>query len=119
MNKTLRLSILLLLVLITVWIIAAPPRFWLNLTKQVDLTDPVTTGQNLVIKYDCRSCHQIEGQGRPFGPGLDSVENKLDPQTLENLLRNPKSVNKNSSMPNFHLSDSEISALIAYFNAID
>jgi mono/diheme cytochrome c family protein len=117
--KRSRLVILFLIVILAVWIIAAPPRFWLNLTKRADLSDPVATGQNLVVKYDCRSCHQIEGQGRPFGPGLDGVANKLDPQTLANLLSDPRSVNKYASMPDLHLSDSEITAIIAYFNAIN
>jgi len=119
MKKAIRLVIPFLLVIVAVWIILAPPRFWLNLTKRADLNDPVTTGQALVLKYDCQSCHQIEGAGRPFGPGLDGVTNKLDPQTLESLLRNPKSVNKAANMPNLRLSDSEIAAIIAYLKTID
>ena len=97
----------------------APPRFWLNLTKRVDLSDPVAAGQTLVDKYDCRSCHQIDGEGRPFGPSVDSVTHKLDPQTLEGWLRDPKSVDKYASMPNPKLSDSEIVAVIAYLKFID
>jgi len=53
-----------LLVVIAAWLIIAPPRWWLNLTQPIDLTNPFSAGVQLIDQYNCRSwasnqlCHR-------------------------------------------------------------
>lgn len=107
-------------IMILVWFIFSPPRIWLNLTKDVD-TSPAT-GARLVEKYGCRRCHRIGGEGSLIAPDLTGVTpNKKDPDSITPRLwlRNPKAVKSNTAMPNFHLSDSEIDAILAYLGQLD
>ena len=102
-----------------VWLWFFPPRWWLNATKPVDLTDPVGVGKVLVVKYDCRRCHFIGEEGISKGPALPGVTKRLDAVSLRLWLRNPSSIRGGTSMPNFRLSDSEIEAIVSYFTALD
>jgi cytochrome c1 len=114
-----RTFILLALTLTGVfWFVAAPPRWWLNLTKRVDLSNPVATGAALVEKYECRRCHRIAGAGALKAPSLDDVTQRLDSVSVRLWLQNPKKVKGNTAMPNFKLSDSEIEAIIAYLETL-
>lgn len=95
----------------------SPPRFWLNLTKVVKPN--VKVGAELVETYECRSCHQIGGKGALKAPKLTRLaerSNPVDPIVLRLWLQNPKAVKTDTAMPNFHLSDSEIDAIIVYLN---
>lgn len=70
----------------------------------------------------CRSCHRIGGEGALKGPNLAGITQRVnDPAhaTLRLWLRNPKAVRPNTAMPNFHLSDSEIEAILAYLEELD
>jgi mono/diheme cytochrome c family protein len=102
------------------WFFFDPPRFWLNLTKQVEPTPE--TGAQLVVQYDCRSCHQIGGAGALKAPNLNGITQRVaDPAqvTLRLWLQNPRAVKGNTAMPNFHLSDSEIEAILVYLAQLD
>jgi len=111
--------IALALAAIALWLLLDPPRWWLNLTKPVDLSDPARAGARLVEKYDCRSCHRIEGRGALKGPDLAGVTERLDEVSIRLWLVNPKAVKGDTAMPNFHLSDPEITAIVAYLEALD
>ncbi len=115
------LSALVIIVLILVlWFIMAPPRWWLNLTKKVPTTPEM--GEKLIRKYRCRSCHRIGGVGAIQAPDLSGITKKAgDPAhvTLRLWLRNPKSIKPGTPMPNFHLSDYEIEAIIKYLEYLD
>lgn len=104
--------------LLTIWLALAPPRFWLNLTKSVDLSDPAAAGEQVVVRYDCRSCHRIAGQGALKAPALDDVTIRLDEVSLRLWLRNPRAIKGSTAMPNFRLSDSEIEAIVAYLERL-
>ncbi|MCB0112554.1 MAG: cytochrome c [Caldilineaceae bacterium] len=105
------------IVLVIGWLVLAPPRFWLNLTKPVEPTAEI--GAQLVESYECRDCHRIGGEGALKAPGLDAIvqrQQSADPAlvTLRLWLRNPDAVKPNTAMPNFRLSDSEIEAILLY-----
>jgi cytochrome c2 len=109
-----------LAVVAVAWFLLSPPRFWLNLTKQVNPRPEV--GAQLVDQYDCRSCHQIAGVGALKGPSLQGITQLInDPaQVMLRLwLQNPKAVKSDTAMPNFYLSDSEIAAILAYLKQLD
>jgi mono/diheme cytochrome c family protein len=117
-----RLSLAAIFVIVGVgaWLFFNPPRFWLNWSKQVEPT--ATVGAQLVEQYRCRSCHRIGGEGALKATPLDGVARRVgDPAqvTLRLWLRNPKAVRANTAMPNFHLSDSEIDAILLYLNELE
>lgn len=111
--------IILVLVVLIAWMVIAPPRFVRNLTKRVDLSDPVAAGQQVVEKYGCRSCHTIGGEGALIAPDLAGVTQRHDPFVLRLWLRDPREVKARTAMPNFKLSDSEIEAIVAYLEFLD
>lgn len=109
----------LIIIGVMLWFVLSPPRFWLNLTKSVDLSQPEVTGVQLVDDYECRSCHQIGGGGALKGPSLDGITTQLDDVSIRLWLRNPKAIKGDTAMPNFHLSDSEIEAIVAYLESLE
>ncbi len=107
------------LLVIALWFAFSPPRFWINISKRVDLSDPVRTGEVLVNRYDCRNCHIIGISGGWIAPSLVGVTDAMDEEILRTWLRDPNSVEGPTAMPNFSLSDSEIEAIVAYLEALD
>ena len=108
------------IVLLVGWLLLSPPRFWLNWTKSVQPTAAV--GAQLVEQYECRNCHKIAGEGALKAPNLDGIaKSEIDPAqvTLRLWLRDPSAVKRDTAMPNFRLSDSEIEAMLAYLNEAD
>jgi mono/diheme cytochrome c family protein len=117
-----RLTILIgiILVALITWLLLAPPRFWLNMIKVVEPTAGI--GAQLVEKYACRDCHRIAGEGALKAPNLEGITRRSgDPVhvTLRLWLRNPRAIKGDTAMPNFHLSDSEIEAILAYLMESD
>jgi len=108
-----------LLLVVSLWFAFSPPRFWINLTKRVDLSQPVRTGEVLVNRYECRNCHLIGGNGGWIAPSLDGVTEQMEAETLHAWLRDPESIGGPTAMPDFSLSDTEIEAIIAFLEALD
>lgn len=108
--------VLLTFVLLILLVLILRPRWYLNLTKQVEVSPAV--GAALVEQYDCRSCHVVDGEGALKAPGLDGAAKRQSEDTLYGWLANPRSMRANTAMPNFRLSDSEIHAIIAYLKSI-
>jgi cytochrome c2 len=106
-------------IVLLLWLWLAPPQVWLNWTKRVDLSDPPATGKALIDQYHCRDCHRIQGEGALKAPDLSGVTRRLSDQELELWLKDPNSVKKNTAMPDFRLSDTEVTALIAYLTSSD
>jgi mono/diheme cytochrome c family protein len=105
------------IVLLAGWLLLSPPRFLLNWTKPVQPTAAI--GAQLVEQYECRSCHKIAGEGALKAPSLDgSAKSEIDREqvTLRLWLSDPSAVKRDTAMPNFRLSDSEIEAILAYLN---
>jgi cytochrome c2 len=103
-------------VVVAAWLLAAPPRWWLNVTKPVDLNQPVRAGAALVDGYNCRRCHRIDGRGALTAADLDQVTERLDSDAIRLWLRDPKQVRPDTAMPHLRLSDPEIEAILAYLN---
>lgn len=118
MKRKASLILIILLVVIAAWLIIAPPRWWLNLTQPIDLTNPIGTGAQLIDQYNCRSCHQINGQGALKASELTGVARRLDDAALRAWLEDPQAIKPNTAMPNFRLSDSAIEAIMAYLKTL-
>lgn len=109
------LPLLALALFLLLYIFLAPPRWYLNLTKRVDVS--AETGAALVEKYECRSCHVIGGRGAFKAPNLDEAVKRESEATLYGWLANPRAMRANTAMPNFRLSESEIQAILAYLKS--
>ena len=107
------------LLIVFAWLWISPPRWWLNYTKPVDLSDPVRAGAAVVERYDCRRCHSIDDSGLSKAADLAGVTKRLDTVSLRLWLRDPRAIMWRTIMPNFKLSDGEIEAIVAYLTALD
>ena len=81
------------------------------LSKEKDL---VKAGEKLVEAYDCRACHTIKTGGRDIYPNLTRAGEKLRPEWDKKFLKDPSAWDVYTYMPNFHLSEPEIEAIVAY-----
>jgi len=118
-RKWLWIAPLILVLILALWLLVTPPRWWLNVTKRVDLTDPVATGQTLVLEYNCRRCHQVDGSGAMLAGNLMGVTDRMSNEAIADLLRDPDSARPNTSKPNLRISDSQIEAITVYLRSID
>jgi nitric oxide reductase subunit C len=110
----------LIVVGIVVWLAMNPPRPLLNVLKRVDPSPE--TGARLVERYGCRRCHRIGDSGGILAPDLNGITRRVGDPAMVSLrlwLRDPQAVKPGTAMPNFHLSDSEIEAILAYLQALD
>ncbi len=104
---------------LAVWLAAAPPVWWLNLTRP-PVTNPVAVGRALVAEQGCRDCHRVGGQGALVASNLAGVTARLDDAVLRLWLRSPRrAAGGPIAMPAFRLSDGEIVAIIEYLKALD
>lgn len=58
----------------------------------------VTPGAAVFQKKGCMNCHALKGTGGDNGPALDAIGRKYSKEQLEKYIRNPKSVQPNSTM---------------------
>lgn len=102
-------------------------------------TQQIDAGRRLAKKYNCTSCHEIEGKGGTYidivvaHEGLDQLQAKqFAPPTLQaqgakvypdwlfEFLKNPSPIRYGLKvrMPTFGLSDSEATTLVEYFSSL-
>jgi len=74
----------------------------------------VKAGEKLVAAYDCRACHTIKTGGLSIYPNLTRAGEKLRPEWDKKFIKDPTKWDPWTFMPNFHLSDPEIEAIVAY-----
>jgi cytochrome c2 len=82
-----------------------------KILKEKDL---INAGEKLVTAYDCQACHTIGDGGIDIYPDLSKIGQKLRPEWDKKFLKDPSAWNPYTFMPNFHLSDPEIEAIVAY-----
>lgn len=105
---------------VALWLAIAPPQAWLDWRKQVDPTPEV--GERLVEQYGCRRCHRIAGAGGALAPDLAGITRRVDDPARVSLrlwLRDPQAIKPDTTMPDFDLSSSEVSAILAYLETVD
>ena len=100
----------IIIILLAIWLTLLPPRAWLNLTCQVEVSP--STGAALVKQYACRNCHRIGGRGAALAPTLLPVVTAEDAERVRMALIQPR-----GAMPRFRLSDTQIAAIVAYLAA--
>ncbi len=99
-----------------------------------DKEQTIETGRRLITKYNCKACHNVEGEGgriqkylkakAQYPPPLDMgdyhVGERLKSSWLYSFLRDPTPVRNwvKVKMPTFSFSDKEVRDLTAYFEAL-
>ena len=82
--------------------------------EEIVVSTEAAEGKLVWQKYNCGSCHQFYGLGGHLGPDLTNVYSKRNPEYITVFLKNGTPV-----MPNFHLSKTEIQALLAFLEQAD
>ncbi len=101
-----------ILVLTVVAVFTAPP-------TAARITDPtIRAGAKVFTANDCASCHKIHGQGGANGPDLSFVGRAREAQWLKTYVRDPESLNPQSTMPPFRLSEEDLDRLAAYLKSL-
>lgn len=78
----------------------------------------VAVGKGIFNKRGCIGCHGVTGMGTIAAPSLMGVTHKYGEETLVGLLRNPNARMRAGRMPEVDISSSDMSALLAYLQAI-
>ena len=71
-------------------------------------------GKMLWQQYNCIACHQVYGLGGYLGPDLTNTYSKKGPEYIKAFLSTGTAI-----MPDFRLTESEITALQEYLKNID
>mgnify|MGYP001179731075 FL=1 len=81
-------------------------------------TEESRHGQELFQEYNCTACHQFYGLGGHMGPELTNAMSYRGGDVGEIIAR-AFLTNGGNGMPNYDLSEPEISALISYLKFVD
>ena len=93
-------------------------------------TPRLNHGRQLLVKFNCSGCHQLQDIDRPamLGPDLTNVGTKVTREWIYKWLKDPRTltdadgnvsvdgVDTNPRMPKFQLTDVELRALSAYLS---
>lgn len=80
------------------------------------LTEEAKSGKLVFQQYNCVSCHQLYGLGGYMGPDLTNV---ISAKGKGELYAGTFIQYGSQKMPNFHLKEGEIKALVAYLKYVD
>ena len=87
-----------------------------KLTNAQNLTPQVIRGKNLWDSKNCMGCHTLMGEGGYYAPELTKVYERRGEAFIKAILKDPQSMYPGQrKMVNYHLSDEEISDLVAFF----
>ena len=93
------------------------------------VNESAQAGKNFFFAQTCANCHAIRGttSGATAGPDLTHLASRrqlaaglLDntPQNLARWLKNPQQLKPGCQMPNFSLSDDQVTQLVAYLEGL-
>ena len=76
--------------------------------------EPVSPGRAAYLQSNCRTCHQIEGEGKYAGPDLTFVGFRHKKEWLDKWLEAPEKVKPNTTMPNPRFTPETRRAVVEY-----
>jgi len=74
-------------------------------------------GKQLIQRKGCLTCHSLNGKGGHLGPPLQTTPSWSGPERMARYLHNPRDVNPKAIMPNLHLKDAEIQAIVKFLQS--
>jgi mono/diheme cytochrome c family protein len=78
----------------------------------------IQDGEKLVNELGCLGCHKINEKGAAFGPDFSGIGNKVNPEWLQSFLKNPKSYDEKTIIPDFKLTEKDIPSITAYLMSL-
>ena len=81
----------------------------LTATESMLAQGDAAQGHLLFDQFNCASCHGVGGAGGGIGPKLVGIADSVPPPTMYDFIKHAR-----PPMPDFKLSDAEISNLVAY-----
>lgn len=78
------------------------------------LTASVIAGKHIWQSHDCNDCHTLLGIGGYYAPELTRVVERRDEAWLRKFLKDPEAAKPGTTMPNQHLRDTDVEALLAF-----
>ena len=90
-----------------------------HLTESVAGATALSRGRTLIARAGCYACHAVRGQEtyRSEAPPLATLPLKTGGEWVRRWLKDPKSIDPNATMPNFHLADQAIDELAHFLFA--
>jgi mono/diheme cytochrome c family protein len=87
----------------------------LPLGEEEDLESTnIRSGEKLISNLGCLGCHKLNDKGIAFGPDLTNIGSKIKPEWLYQFLKNPKSYDSQTIIPDFQISDKDIAPIVDY-----
>ena len=88
-------------------------------TKEQNITPQVVQGKRLWEKNNCMGCHTLLGEGAYYAPELTKVYERRGPEFIKAMLRDPQALYPGQRrMVQYHFTDGEIEALLAFLKWI-
>lgn len=103
-----------LIILVTIFLTYSFYLYWSLPVEKYTTSDDAKSGKLIWQRYNCNACHQVYGLGGYLGPDLTNVYSMKGADYIKVFL-----VSGTNVMPDFHLSDKEITEVIAYLKNID
>jgi mono/diheme cytochrome c family protein len=80
-----------------------------HINENLKLTPTLTRGRQEITDLNCIGCHNLSGYKKSFIPSLNGIGNKVVSKNwLKHWLKNPREIRPQTKMPNFMLSDKEV-----------
>ena len=87
--------------------------------KAVKVIEPVTIAvdpREVLTRYGCQGCHQVQGAGGTLGPSLDSVISDRGKAFFLRKVKEPQFNNASSAMPQMPITDEELEVLAEFLS---
>lgn len=80
--------------------------------------EPVSAGRAYYLQSNCRTCHQINGEGKIAGPDLTFVGFRHDKEWLEKWMKFPRAVKPDTTMPDPRFTPDVRAAVVEYLSGL-
>ena len=87
--------------------------------KAVKVIEPVTIAvdpREVLTRYGCQGCHQVQGAGGTLGPSLDNVISDRGKALFLRKVKEPQFNNASSAMPQMPITDEELEILAEFLS---
>lgn len=78
----------------------------------------INDGKALIESLGCLGCHRIENKGNDFAPAFSGIGNKVNYEWLFQFLKNPKSYDPDTIIPDFAIAEKDIPGMAAFLMSL-
>lgn len=84
--------------------------------KVLESVNNTVEPREVLTRYGCQGCHQVQGAGGTLGPSLDNIISEKGIAFFERKVKEPQFNNSASAMPKMPITDEEIAALVVFLS---